>query len=625
VVWAGWYQNGSWQGSSQVGAGITPDLFRQGDSLFLVFLGVDSTLWINTADISSGTPTWGNASSVVSFDEMVRNPCVVVDSASGIYVAVTGWRSGKIYLYQSTNRGSSFTEISTPESSGADDAKLALSGSVISLLYRDYAASPLVGLRYYQHSVEPSRIWWTKSTIVDSLTAIGDFDLVSGAAGMQVAFETQGIIRTAKSPDGVTWTLGDTMGSWDFSRTPIWISDSLLAWFENGDSNCDVLPQDSLRFSYDQTDHGTMMASIIAGYDYGSMVGVAPGAELLVAETEFYRFRYPDPDHGYEFQLEEDNYISGLEWAERHGADIISSSLGYSAWYTPNDFDGKTAPVSVAVGLAVERGLVVVTAMGNRDTTQPAELWPNPYIVAPGDAIGAITAGGVEPDLMPWHTPGGGGTGCGPTADGRIKPDLAAMGDSVTVVDPESTDGVYEAASGTSGATALLAGCCALLKEAHPDWSGVQIRDTLFAYGNHHDAPDDTFGHGVPNVFTILTRYPPVKPPIKGDDIEAFPNPYPCQTGKTMYFGLLLHEPPTYLDISILTLSGQLVSVKHIKKIGDQFLTAPGRYLDKGLLGQIGAIWDGKNDQGKAVASGIYYAVLQTSYSRAVRAFALVR
>jgi hypothetical protein len=352
------------------------------------------------------------------------------------------------------------------------------------------------------------------------------------------------------------------------------------------------------------------------------MVGVAPGVEFLISKNELHSFR--SPTTGYEFSLEEDTYIEGLEWAERHGADIISSSLGYTGWYTSRDYDGKTAPISIAAARAVERGVLVVTAMGNRDTADAAARWPNPYIVTPGDAFNVITAGGVEKDSVPWlFLSGRGGTGCGPTADGRIKPDLVAMGDSVTVVAPDSTSAL-EGSSGTSSATALLAGCCALLKEAHPDWSAIAIRDTMFRFASK-TVPDDTFGWGIPNVAKILAKYPPKSAyRFTGDEIGD-PYPNPLAHSARQYFPIHLLRPATLATLSIFSMSGEMVLTKKLDQGSRKYLTAPGRYEDRAVLDQIGAWWEGKNSQDNAVGSGGYYAVLQTTFGRSVRKFAIVR
>lgn len=611
-VLAGHFRNGVWQGTVPILPGTrAPNLFRKDDRLYMVALGPDSSLWFNYADISTGTPYWNVSRRVAYFPELVKEPWVVKNDAGVIYTVACGWRTGRVYLHRSNDEGGTFEEMASPVASGAEQPRLQLVRDTFRLLYKDNTASPLTGLTL---SISADAVNWTSEKVVDSLAGVGDLDLQVGTA-TDVVYESQGRIRVTSRLGGV-WTPTESLGAAEFSCCPRWLSGSRVIWAERGDNNTDIEEGDSLRFGRNQADHGTRMTSIIAGFREGSMVGVAPGVEFLIAKNEFHSFR--SPTIGYEFSLEEDTYIEALEWAERHGADIVSSSLGYTGWYASRDYDGKTAPISVAAGKAVERGVLVVTAMGNRDTTESANRWPNPYIVTPGDAFNVITAGGVEKDSTPWHTRGGGGTGCGPTADGRTKPDLVAMGDSVTVVAPDSTSAL-EGSSGTSCATALIAGCCALVKEAHPDWSAIAVRETLFHYASKL-VPDDTFGWGIPSVARILDKYPPVLPGFTGDGIgDPFPNP--LAGSPKQYFPIRLTRPASIASLSIFSMAGELVMKKDLDK---RYLSAPGRFEERATLERIGAWWEGKNGQ-KPVASGFYYAVLRTGFGRAVRKFAVVR
>jgi hypothetical protein len=642
-IWQGYFRNGVWQGAQAhtLQYGRSPNLaasslVSHADSLYLVSC-VDSMVWFNSASIAGGTPVWGAGEAKIPpsgypFPELVKLPCVARDDAGNILVTVTGWRTGRVYLYHSSDGGSSFEELAAPVLANAEKAQLRFADCRFHLLYKEHK-KPIVNL-IYQSSTDGQL--WSRSAVCESLLGIGGFDLRTGnelaASSLKIVFETEGRLLVRKSPDGgASWTSSGILRTADYANNPGWLDETRVLWFEKGDTNTDVEPGDSLRFGSNQADHGTRMASIIGGYRRGSMVGVAPGVEFLIAKTEFHSFR--NPTIGYELLIEEDNYIAGLEWAERHGASIISSSLGYTGWYQPEDFDGRTAPISVAVGRAAERGVLVVSAMGNRDSTR--NPWPEPYIVAPADAYNIITVGGIEKDSSPWHTPGGGGTGCGPTPDGRRKPDLVAMGDSVTVVAPDSSSNVYEGSSGTSGATALVAGCCALLLEAHPEWKVWQVRETLFKYAARPEVMDsawrDTFGWGIPNVYTILKANPPEIAPLRQDDLgDPFPNPFsPGRPSDSVYCPILLTQPTSFATLSIFTLAGELVdtiTVKGTRKAGsEKFLTAPGRYTDKAYLARIGACWDGRNEQGRPAASGLYYVALQTGNGRAVKKFALVR
>jgi hypothetical protein len=370
------------------------------------------------------------------------------------------------------------------------------------------------------------------------------------------------------------------------------------------------------------------MASLIAGYQPGGIIGIAPGVDLLVARTELYKTR---SGRFYEYNMEEDAYIEALEWAEAAGADIVSSSLGYRGWYGDDEFDGRTAPISVAADKAAARGLVIVTAMGNRDTT--LNPWPEPYIVAPGDAEHVITAGGVEKTGVMWR-----GTGSGPTADGRTKPDLVALSDTVTVVSPDSLDWL-DGSVGTSCATALIAGACALVKEIHPDWDSDSIRAVMYSTATRA-VKSCTLGFGVPRVDSVYRLYPGGKdhPDVPGDRISVvYPNPFTSGTQTRVYFALDLTQPTPEPDstqpepvespvvISIFSASGMLVDTLGLNT---HLMGRPGRYGTDGdvaTLDAIGAWWDGRNTAGQPVASGIYAAVLQTTFGRHVAKFALVR
>ena len=172
--------------------------------------------------------------------------------------------------------------------------------------------------------------------------------------------------------------------------------------------------------------HGAEVLSLMAGYHPDHFVGVAPDAEYILAKTEIDDTEMPS---------EEDRWIAGLEWADSLGAQVVNSSLGYNRWddgtgYSPADLDGQTALTSVAATLAVRRGIVVVVAAGNEANRD----WH--YITVPADADGAIAAGAVDVHSSDKPVPQiASFSSRGPTADGRIKPDVVAPGSGVVVAD----------------------------------------------------------------------------------------------------------------------------------------------------------------------------------------------
>jgi serine protease AprX len=240
--------------------------------------------------------------------------------------------------------------------------------------------------------------------------------------------------------------------------------------------NNDVDVEDSMDASgLVQQSHGTATLSIIGGYDYGKMIGVAYDANFLLAKTEIMDM---------EIKQEEDNWVAGIEWGERLGADVVTSSLGYVDWYTWEDMDGNTATCTVAADIAARHGLIVVNAIGNEGRSSSS-----PTLIAPADgdsviAVGAVTLAGEV----------AGFSSNGPTFDGRIKPDVCAMGVSDRIA---NQFGGYGFGSGTSFATPLVAGACALLLQAHPNWHYGDVYQALTHTATNAASPDTVYGYGV--------------------------------------------------------------------------------------------------------------------------------
>lgn len=224
-----------------------------------------------------------------------------------------------------------------------------------------------------------------------------------------------------------------------------------------------------------QASHGTACLSVIGGYDPGHLVGIAPEASFALGKSEF---------TGAETQSEEDDWVAGIEWLEMLGADVVSSSLGYRDWYRNADLNGETPLVSRAAQRAAELGMVVVVSAGNAGpklTTLGAPADARDVIaVAAADSTGSITRFSSR----------------GPTADGRIKPDVAAMGRKVVCVSPMTFDR-YARWNGTSLACPIVAGIAALVIEAHPDWSPDRVREALRMTASKAFMPDDSTGYGL--------------------------------------------------------------------------------------------------------------------------------
>jgi len=291
--------------------------------------------------------------------------------------------------------------------------------------------------------------------------------------------------------------------------------------FINDDDVTDLEPEDHP----DQISHGTMVLSTLAGYAPGKLIGPAYRAEFLLAKTEIVN---------QEIQVEEDYWIAAAEWADTLGADLISSSLGYLDWYTYQDMDGETAPITIAADLAVQKGMAVFVSAGNEYTSK----WR--YILAPADgkwvmAVGAVDARGQIASF----------SSRGPTADGRIKPDVCAMGVAVTtvVVPADNEAGAnYRTFSGTSAACPLAAGAAALVLNAYPDLNPMELRQALQATATKAQQPDTVYGYGLEQVFSAYDylQNPPI--PTTTSLIQSvYSNPYRI-SNSPLYLVLNLQE-----------------------------------------------------------------------------------
>jgi serine protease AprX len=231
-------------------------------------------------------------------------------------------------------------------------------------------------------------------------------------------------------------------------------------------------------------DHGTMTLSTIGGFYQGQLIGPAFGATYLLAKTE---------NTDSETQVEEDNWVAGAEWADALGADITSTSLGYIMFddgtgYSPDEMDGNTAIITIAADIAASLGILVVNSAGNEGggiTT----------IGAPADGDSVLAVGAVNSDNSRTYF-----SSVGPTADGRIKPDVMAMGSGVYVASPYGT-GSYTYADGTSFSCPLTAGAAALLWQMAPNASNMEIYDALKMSANNAQNPNNEYGWGIIDIY----------------------------------------------------------------------------------------------------------------------------
>jgi hypothetical protein len=240
-----------------------------------------------------------------------------------------------------------------------------------------------------------------------------------------------------------------------------------------------------------QHNHGTLILGCLGAYYPGELVGGAYDASFVLAKTE---------DTTAEYQAEEDNFVAGLEFIEQHGADMSTASLGYIDWYNQSDLDGLTAVTTIACNTHTGLGVHHCNAAGN----EYHDSNPNTSsLIAPADAFQVLTCGAVSSSgqIASFSSEG-------PTADGRVKPELLARGVSTHTVSPSSNSS-YTTADGTSLSTPVLACGIACLIQANPDWTVDQMRSNLFYTADYYVAngtfdPLYVYGYGVANIFGTM-------------------------------------------------------------------------------------------------------------------------
>ena len=305
--------------------------------------------------------------------------------------------------------------------------------------------------------------------------------------------------------DGLTGS-GVTIAVFDTGFPGVNTNPAFADLFENS------LLRDSYNFSYGQPnvyighEHGTRVLSIIAANLSPTFYGGAFDADFLLYATEF------APN---EFRVEEYNWLFAAERADSAGADIISSSLGYNEFddasmnYTIDDLDGETAVITRAANLAFLRGMVVVNAAGNFGN----ETWR--FIGPPADGENVIAVGSIDKNYLRSNF-----SSFGPTTDGRIKPDVMAIGTSAASVTPAGT---VAFGNGTSYACPMITSLIAGTWQNWPDLTAVEMVALIRQAGSKYFNPDNSFGYGIPTYQAIKNIF---EFPVNGiTGIWVYPNP----------------------------------------------------------------------------------------------------
>lgn len=330
---------------------------------------------------------------------------------------------------------------------------------------------------------------------IDMIGGVCMHNLGFDGAGMQIAVLDAGFYRVDSLAmfDSLR-TNGQILGTWDFVE-----NDTVV---------------------YDSHPHGTMVLSTMGGNIPGMLVGTAPKAKYWLLRTE---------EGATELVIEEDNWISGAEFADSCGADVLTTSLGYTEYdsvlvdtvkvvnpdnHTYAHMDGNTARISIGTDIAVSKGMFAVCSAGNSGWS------PWHFIGAPADADSVLAVGSVD-SLKNYS----GFSSLGPTYDGRVKPNVSAQGQDAVVTRTDSI-GIWHL-SGTSFAAPITAGLVACLWQAHPASTNMEIFNAIQQTASQFSNPDTLKGYGISDFCaanSVLSV--PEDPSLAGNVLWVYPNPF---------------------------------------------------------------------------------------------------
>ncbi|MBS4534427.1 S8 family peptidase [Clostridium sp. D2Q-14] len=233
---------------------------------------------------------------------------------------------------------------------------------------------------------------------------------------------------------------------------------------------------------YDDNGHGTHVAGIIAGNGSASnekYTGIAPSADLLIVKA------LDSSGSGNTSDI-----VSAIQWVietkDVYNTKILNLSLG-----TPANNPYDSCPLAQAVEKAIQAGLTVICAAGNSGPSKGT-------ILCPGNAPSGITVGAVDDNKTPEINDDliASFSSRGPTNDGLKKPDVVAPGVDIMSLSNKSSSG-YISLSGTSMATPIVTGACALLYEKYNDLTPKKIKKMIIGCCNNIGFSQNEQGAGI--------------------------------------------------------------------------------------------------------------------------------
>jgi subtilisin family serine protease len=222
----------------------------------------------------------------------------------------------------------------------------------------------------------------------------------------------------------------------------------------------------------DAANHGTEMASLIAGQGHGKnagVMGIAPRAKIMSLG--------PSNDSSY--------LVENIHWAVQHGAKVISMSFGFGGKF----IDDETRN---ALRDAYAADVVLVASAGN-SAVAPVEL---PAAVDNVVAVGSTDKANKV------------------AAFSNYGKELDLVAPGVGIIGAAGDGNRYYEADGTSNSTALVSGAVALIRAKYPDMKAPEVVDRLFRTAKDLGDPgrDDHYGYGELDLIKALTA-PRTDPP----------------------------------------------------------------------------------------------------------------
>lgn len=321
---------------------------------------------------------------------------------------------------------------------------------------------------------------------------------------------------------------------------------------------------------YEDNGHGTMVLSCMAANVPSQLVGSAPHASYWLLRTE---------DANSEYIQEEDFWVMAAEFADSVGADIINSSLGYTEFDNPSenhtytDLDGNTTIITQAADIAASKGILVINSAGNSG----ASSWL--YIGAPADGDSVLSVGAVDANGQRVNF-----SSVGPSADGRIKPNVMAQGQWTIVA---SLSGGIQLGNGTSFSAPIISGLAACLWQSKINASNMEIFKSIEKSAHQYNNPDSLMGYGIPNfqfaqqLLSINNMFDFNKDFIK----NIYPNPF--KNYPTIEIFSRYEQP---IEIEVFDIQGRNVLQQKINfkangyckhRLTEMGYLAPGQYFIK--------------------------------------------